>query len=155
MGSVAPVPSERPATAVPKSHRNDTANTAGRRCPEGVAHVWRPPEALTAEARARGRLLTLLAEPSNRCDGRWRWWELHQHLGRLVSTAQLRAVVDGLLAEGLVIEVRESTGDRRDARHVLVLASRWGGHRWDCARLLDVWGRPDVLARLGFMGSVG
>lgn len=77
---------------------------------------------------------------------KWSWGNVRKHLGGRVKSAQFRGLIDDLLADGLIVEVREAAanGDWREPRHVLIRADRWHEARWN--RVSSVTAREDVLA---------
>ncbi len=83
---------------------------------------------------------------TQRHDPRWHWGELRQAIGGRVTSEDFRRSVDELLADGLIVEVYEATGDWRDHRHLLALPERWAEYQW--GDLVEVRVREDILGRL-------
>jgi len=139
------------ATTGPSGHHDSKPRTDGASVVRRARAYTRP----TTHQHARGRLLALLGEDLgtySRSDQRprpWSWWQVRHRLGGVVDTEAFRAIVQELLAEGLLVDVVEETGDRRMPRHLLVLVARWTLYDWASARIIAVEGREDVLRRLG------
>ena len=75
---------------------------------------------------------------------RWSYGNLRRELGGRVVSAHFRRLVDGLIAEGLVVEIREPArnGGWRQHRHVVVRVHQGRESRWGV--LVGVRGRGDV-----------
>ena len=84
---------------------------------------------------------------------RWSYANLRRELGGRIVSTHFRRLIDELIAEGLVVEVREPAKNRgfREHRHVVVRVDRWYEARWGL--LVEVTARQDVLAALGLEGS--
>ena len=98
------------------------------------------------------RLLAALGREHRWSDwgpAKWSYADLRRELGDRVVSSHFRRLMDDLIAEGLVVEVREPAKNRgfRQHRHVVVQADRWREARWGL--LVEVRGREDVLAALG------
>jgi hypothetical protein len=75
----------------------------------------------------------------------WTWGETRRALGGGVRSGEFRAAVDRLLRRGELIEARQSLGDRRQPRHVLLLVRDYE----EGSDFIEVVAHPDVVSSLG------
>ena len=143
------------ATTAPSDERQLTDKA--RPNPRVVRMVTPLPDDPSRDEATKARILFHLGErPRGACSflhaDRWSWGALRRVIGGRVRSAEFRRLVDELIAEGKVVEVREARVDgwRWRHQHVLVLAERFDRVAWH--RLVEVVGREDALARLGTEG---
>jgi hypothetical protein len=103
----------------------------------------------------RSRVLELLSrgvprEPSDdRGDGWWHrpgalpWWELRTRVGGRVASTTFAGAVEGLIADGRVIEVWLAAHGRRTPSHVLLLPGHSGALK---GRVVRARGHEGVIA---------
>ena len=115
------------------------------------------PDDPSRDGATKARILFHLGEPPRGASSflsadRWSWGALRWVIGGRGRSAEFRRLVDELIAEGKVVEVREARVDgwRWRHQHVLVLAERFDRVAWH--RLVEVVGREDVLMGLGIEG---